>query len=291
MAAFTESRVRITVGVVFVPCIVFLCWMGGTSLFVFVTLVVCFGLREFHGIAAAKAIRPNWFIGVPSALLLCLDAWLEAGNHVPHILTALLVLTTSAEVFRRNAGSPIQNVAATVLGVAYVGLLGCHVILLGNWSMGGPALEADAGRALMTPALLAFAIPWSYDAFAYFTGRLAGRRKLLPRISAGKTVEGAVGGLIGSIAFMFGLRFTLFPFLSPFHCIVLGAAGSVVAQVGDLVESLMKRDAGLKDSSRIIPGHGGVLDRFDSVFFAAPFVYYYLTWMAGWNPDWSLLKP
>ncbi len=280
MAAFAETRVRITVGAVVLPCIVYLCWIGGTSLFVFVTLVVLFGLREYHGIAAAKDIRPNWFIGVPAAFLLCVDAWLNAGGHAPLILTALLLLSASAEVFRKSAGSPFQNVAATVFGVVYIGLLGSHLILLGKWPIDDPAVVMWGERA-MAPVLLAFAIPWSYDAFAYFTGRLLGRRKLLPRISAGKTVEGTVGGLIGAVAFMFGLRYALFPFLSPLQCVVLGAAGGIVAQVGDLAESLVKRDAGVKDSSRIIPGHGGILDRFDSVFFAAPFVYYYLAYLAG----------
>ena len=280
MAAFTETWIRVIVGAVFLPCIVFLCWTAGTGLFVFVTLVVLFGLREYHGIAAAKDIDPNWFIGIPAALLLCLDAWLEAGSHAPVILTALLVLSASVEVFRRGAGSSFQNVAATVFGVIYIGLLGSRLILLGEWPADGPAVVKE-GERIMAPALLAFAIPWSYDAFAYFTGRLLGRHKLLPRVSAGKTVEGAIGGLIGAVAFMFGLRYALFPFLSPLHCVVLGAAGSMAAQMGDLVESLVKRDAGLKDSSRIIPGHGGILDRFDSVFFAAPFVYYYLAYVAG----------
>ena len=280
MAAFPETWVRVIVGAVFLPCIAFLCWTAGTGLFAFVTLVVLFGLREYHGIAAAKDIDPNWYIGVPAAFLLCLDAWLEAGSHAPLILTALLVLSASAEVFRKNAGLPFQNVAATVFGVIYIGLLGSHLILLGKWPADGPAVLTE-GERIMAPVLLAFAIPWSYDAFAYFAGRLLGRHKLLPRVSAGKTVEGTIGGLIGAVAFMFGLRYALFPFLSPLHCVVLGAAGSMAAQIGDLVESLIKRDAGLKDSSRIIPGHGGILDRFDSVFFAAPFVYYYLAYMAG----------
>ncbi len=280
MAAFPETWVRVIVGAVFLPSIAFLCWTAGTGLFVFVTLVVLFGLREYHGIAAAKDIDPNWYIGVPAAFLLCLDAWLEAGSHAPLILTSLLLLSASAEVFRKNAGPPFQNVAATVFGVIYIGLLGSHLILLGKWPAGDPAVVSE-GERIMAPVLLAFAIPWSYDAFAYFTGRLLGRHKLLPRVSAGKTVEGTIGGLIGAVAFMFGLRYALFPFLSPLHCVVLGAAGSMAAQMGDLVESLVKRDAGLKDSSRIIPGHGGILDRFDSVFFAAPFVYYYLVYVAG----------
>ncbi len=280
MAAFSETWIRVIVGVVFVPCIVFLCWIGGTSLFVFVTLVVLFGLREYHGIAVAKDTDPNWFIGVPAAFLLCLDAWLEAGSNAPLILTALLLLAAAAEVFRKSRHSPFQNVAATVFGVLYIGLLGSHLILLGTWPIDDPAVVTLGERA-MAPVLLAFAIPWSYDAFAYFAGRLLGRHKLLPRVSVSKTVEGTIGGLIGAVVFMFVLRYALFPFLSPLHCVVMGAAGGIIAQVGDLVESLLKRDAGVKDSSHFIPGHGGILDRFDSVFYVAPFVYYYLAFVAG----------
>ncbi len=280
MTAYTETWIRVIVGVVFVPCIVFLCWISGTSLFVFVTLVVLFGLREYHWISAAKDVEPNWYIGIPAAFLLCLDAWLEAGSHAPLILTALVLLTAAAEVFRNSPRSPWHNVAATAFGVLYIGLLGSHLILLGTWPIDDPAV-VKWGDRIMAPVLLAFAIPWSYDAFAYFTGRLVGRRKLLSRVSAGKTIEGTVGGLIGAVIFMFALRFTLFPFLTPMHCVILGGVGGIVAQVGDLAESLVKRDAGLKDSSSLIPGHGGVLDRFDSVFFAAPFVYYYLAYVVG----------
>lgn len=278
MAAYAETWIRILVGAVFIPFIVFICWIGGTSLFVFVTLVVVAGLHEYHGIAAARDLEPNRYVGVPAAVLLCLDAWLESGRHAPLILTALVLATAAAEVFRKRARSPFSNIAATIFGAAWIGLLGSYLILLGRGPMDG-AEVVEWGERTMTPALLAFAIPWSCDAFAYFTGRLLGRRKLLRRVSASKTVEGAVGGLIGAVAFMFALQYALFPFLGPLHCVVLGVAGALVAQLGDLAESLMKRDAGLKDSSRIIPGHGGILDRFDSVFFAAPFVYYYLAYV------------
>lgn len=269
-----ETWIRILVSVVFVPCIIFICWMAGISLFVFVSLIVLFGLREYHKIAAAKNVSPNWFIGIPAAFLLCLDAWLDSGVHIPQILTALILLTAAAEVFRNSPQSPFQNMAATILGILYIGLLGSHLILLGEWRIDSLTLM-KAGGEVMAPVLLAFAIPWSYDSFAYFTGKLIGRHQLLSRVSSGKTIEGAIGGVFGALIVMFFLSFTLFPFLTPFDCVVLGVAGGIIAQIGDLVESLVKRDAELKDSSRIIPGHGGILDRFDSVLFAAPFVFYY----------------
>ena len=269
-----ETWIRILVSVVFVPCIIIICWMAGISLFVFITLIILFGLREYHGIATAKNAYPNWFIGIPAAFLLCLDAWLEKGAHIPQIITALVFLTAAAEVFRNSPHSPFQNIAATILGILNIGLLGSHLILLSEWQIDNLKITKVGGEAI-GPVILAFAIPWSYDSFAYFTGKSFGRHRLLPRVSRGKTIEGAIGGLLGALIVMFILRLTLFPFLTPFDCVILGAAGGIISQVGDLAESLMKRDAELKDSSNIIPGHGGILDRFDSVFFAAPFVFYY----------------
>ena len=102
-----------------------------------------------------------------------------------------------------------------------------------------------------------------------------GRHKLIPRISPNKTVEGGVGGLLGAALVGWICTRTFTPFLTPFAGVMLGLAVGVVAQLGDLVESLIKRDAGLKDSAELIPGHGGVLDRFDSLLFTVPVLYYY----------------
>jgi phosphatidate cytidylyltransferase len=128
------------------------------------------------------------------------------------------------------------------------------------------------------------AITWINDTLAYFVGRAIGRHKLLPRVSPGKTIEGAIAGLIGGLltAVLLGANF-IGPHVGVNASLLKWAAGGIiiaaVAQIGDLAESLFKREAGVKDSGKLLPGHGGVLDRFDALFFAIPVAYWYLRWL------------
>jgi len=138
------------------------------------------------------------------------------------------------------------------------------------WQVG---VGYEAGASYV---LLAFFVTWSCDTGAYAVGRVFGRNRPWTRISPRKSVEGAVGGLVFAVAAAFLARSWFAPVLSVTNAAVLGALVGVFAQVGDLVESLLKRDSAHADSSDFIPGHGGVLDRFDSLYFAAPVVYYYL---------------
>jgi len=266
--------IRIIVGILFIPTIILLAWLGNVSLFFFVSLLVLTGLWEYYRISSTKDISPNMIIGMVAGVVLCLDAWLGMGNRAMLILTILILLTTSVEIFRNRAHSAILNTATTVFGVIYVGWLSCHLISIRSIPSSFENLTDMDGVYML---LLAFIIPWFCDTAAYFSGKVLGRHKLIPKISAGKTFEGAIGGIIGTVIGLLALRSSFFSFLSPLHCIIMGVIGSIIAQIGDIAESLLKRDADVKDSSQLIPGHGGVLDRFDSVLFAAPFVYYYLT--------------
>lgn len=265
--------VRIIVGVTLIPAILLVIWAGGAAVAVFTGLITLTGLWEFYRLAVAKGLDPNRFLGLSGGLAIVGDAWIEAGQAVAGILAAVVVTTVAVEIVRKRQSSAILNAAATVCGVLYVGWLGSHLILLRELPATRAGFEAADGFGLL---LLAFLIPWSCDTAAYFTGRWFGAHKLIPRVSPGKTVEGAIGGVAGAIAVVVGLRSWGFPFLSVMHCVVLGLAGGILSQIGDLAESLMKRDAGIKDVSHMVPGHGGVLDRFDSVLFSAPFVYYYM---------------
>jgi len=268
-----DMWIRIIVGIIFIPTIILLVWLGEVSLFLFVVLIVVTGLWEYYRLAGAKNLYPNKVIGMIAGGLLCLDAWLGMGSRGMLILTALIVITAGLEIFRGHSHTAILNTTTTVFGVMYVGWLSCHLIYIRMIPSSFDSLSEQDGVGML---LLAFVIPWFCDTSAYFTGKAIGRHKLIPHISAGKTIEGSVGGIIGTVVGLIALRSAFFSFLTPIHCIIMGGIGSIIAQIGDLAESLMKRDAGVKDSSRLIPGHGGVLDRFDSVLFAAPFVYYYL---------------
>jgi phosphatidate cytidylyltransferase len=200
----------------------------------------------------------------------------------------LLVIFALAIWKRGPLRAPLTAACVTVAGVLFVGgSLGYLVWLrefpgAAHWTTPSSALSpAWQGAALVGFPLL---ITWLNDTFAYFAGRALGRHKLMPTVSPGKTVEGSVAGLVAGIAtaIMVG-RVVLGPQLglvaSP---IIWGIGGVLVAaagQVGDLAESLFKREAGVKDSGKLLPGHGGVLDRFDALFFAIPVSYWFLRWV------------
>lgn len=269
--------VRIIVGVTLVPVILMVAWAGSLYLTLFVDLVIVAGLWEFYRLCHEKGIEPNRYVGISGGLAISIAASLHAEHATPGIVAAVVIAAASTEVFRSRNSSAIQNVATTVFGVLYVGWLTSHLILLRNINEGTDNLTEMDG---MGAVLLALLIPWICDTAAYFTGRAIGRHKLIPRVSSGKTIEGAIGGLLGTPLILLVLRPELFAFIGTVDTVILGLVGAVVSQTGDLAESLIKRDANVKDASQIIPGHGGVLDRFDSVLFSAPFVFYYLTIVA-----------
>ena len=147
----------------------------------------------------------------------------------------------------------------------YVGYFSFHIILID---------QTPYSILIWLVVLTAFGT----DIFAYFTGYLFGKHKLCPAISPKKTIEGAIGGVFGSVILSFAFIMIIQPDLL-FHAIVIGVLGSIISQFGDLTASIIKRKIGIKDYGNLIPGHGGVLDRFDSVLFTAPFVYYYIIWI------------
>ena len=169
----------------------------------------------------------------------------------------------------------IANVATTILGILYGGFMPCHIILLSQFQPTGISFfDIHIGEASSLVVTVFLAVV-ATDVGGYFFGSKYGKHKLAPIISPKKTIEGSVGGAILAIITTLtgGLLNTG---LSVVECIILGIITTVSAQLGDLSESLIKRDAGVKDSSDILPGHGGFLDRVDSYMFAIPMAYYYL---------------
>jgi phosphatidate cytidylyltransferase len=156
----------------------------------------------------------------------------------------------------------LEDGTATVAGILYAGFLPFHVVLI------------DQSGGLPMAVWLVFLTAFGTDIAAYFSGRALGKHKLCPDISPKKTIEGAVGGALGSVVVCGVFGYFALPGLLP-HCLIIGALGSAAAQLGDLTASIFKRKLGIKDYGNLIPGHGGVLDRFDSLLFTAPFVYYY----------------
>jgi phosphatidate cytidylyltransferase len=189
---------------------------------------------------------------------------------------ALLATLLAALFLRGPERRPLSAVAITVLAVLYTGGLLSFAYGLRTHDY---IIDARAGTALVMYPLV---ITWTTDIAAYFVGRAFGRRKLMPSVSPAKTVAGAVGGLAAAIIMSWAyVKWVLVAQASlgmaPWIALSVGAAISLAGQLGDLVESMLKREAGVKDSSRIIPGHGGVLDRLDSLFFAIPVTYFLFT--------------
>jgi phosphatidate cytidylyltransferase len=159
-----------------------------------------------------------------------------------------------------------------MLGVFYVAFLASHLVLLRELPLAA-GLDYSIGSSFV---FLAFAVTWACDTGAYIVGTVAGKHPLIPRVSANKTVEGSIGGLAFAVAGAAVAKYTFAPYLTLGQAAILGMAAGAIGQLGDLVESMIKRDADVKDTSGLIPGHGGVLDRFDGLLFTAPLLYYYL---------------
>ena len=217
--------------------------------------------------------------------LLQLAAWGFTRNLLHDFLPALLALLTITalilEVMRRDR-EPLANLGVTFLGVIYIGWLFSYLIFLRSipgtihvWPY-LPVMTTPRGAWLV---LYVIAVTWSTDAGAYFTGMRFGRRPLAPTLSPKKTLEGALGGLVA--ATMMSLVWGAWIHLPLLHCLVLGPVLGALGQIGDLCESALKRDLGIKDFGTLLPGHGGILDRFDSLLFTAPIAYYYLYFFAG----------
>ncbi|GAB4270062.1 phosphatidate cytidylyltransferase [Thermincola ferriacetica] len=252
---------RVLSAVIGIPILLLSVWLGGWYLAAVITVLAVIGVLEFARIAEGMQVKvwvPGMLVGVILFILSVL---------FPKKIKLALVVTIIIWVFlcRTVIGTRfnILNGALSLTGTIYLGWLLSHILLL-------RALEF--GFYLV---LFVFMATWFTDTMAYFVGSGIGRHKLAPTISPKKTIEGAVGGLIGST--LAGLLMSFFLKEVPMiHLLVIGFLAGIVGQAGDLVESAMKRKAGVKDSGNLIPGHGGVLDRFDSMLFTAPLVYYYV---------------
>ncbi len=261
---------RLAVILLGVPCLYLVTERGGVFFLLLVNMIILLGLREFYVLMKAKGYEPFEVLGYFCSLAISWYAWHE-GAVVPLILTASLLAIMIREVFRKEMSQSLGHMAVTVFGIMYIGWLGSHLVLLRELPTSLGLNDHIGARLVFMVALLT----WATDTAAYLFGVALGRHKLIPRISPNKTVEGAVGGLLGAALVGWLLSRGMVPFVTPLAGIILGLVVGVMAQLGDLVESLIKRDAGIKDTAELIPGHGGVLDRFDSMLFTAPVVYYY----------------
>ena len=265
---------RLLTASVGVPVTIVCSLVGGIPFLLAMNLVIGAGLFEFYRMMEAKGIRPYKTVGVAAGLVVSWYVYFQGGVFSGLFITLILITIMGLELFRRDGELAVFHISTTILGVFYVAWLGSHIILLRQ--LGENVAGTDLGGFFV---ILAFALAWGTDTGAYFVGNSFGKRKLLPRVSPGKSVEGALGGVVVAIVVAFIAKVTIVPLLTVVDVLVLGLTAPVMAVLGDLVESLMKRDVRIKDTSRALPGHGGMLDRFDSVLFVAPLVYYYLRFL------------
>jgi phosphatidate cytidylyltransferase len=263
---------RVAAAVVFVPLFVLLTRGGGYAFLGFVDLFILIGLLEFYGMMRAKGMHPYRGIGVASGLTLSTYMYFRSGLYANFFLAFVVIAIMGLELTRKDNRRAVYHVSTTIFGVVYVAYLGSHLVLLRElpWQI---ERDYSLGASFV---FLAFAVTWSADTGAYLVGSVFGRRPLLPRVSRHKTWEGALGGVgFGALAGYLASR-TFASYLTPGWGVALGAVAAAVGLLGDLFESMLKRDAEIKDTSRVIPGHGGVLDRFDSLLFTVPLIYYFL---------------
>lgn len=286
----SELTRRVLFGVVAAPLAVAIVLAGGAPLAGLLAVASAIAAWEFFRIARAAGHLPLGDLGCALAGLLPLAVHARYLNlfqpRFSHLAVIVLLLVALPIWMRGSTGKPLGAAATTLLGVAYTGgllsfgyAIRYHEYAAGGVEIGGVPIAAG-GVLLGLPLILT----WATDIGAFFVGRSVGGRKLIPSVSPGKTLSGAIGGVVVSVLVTWVyVRFALRPAaqlsLAPWAMVLFGVAISVVAQVGDLAESLLKREAGVKDSSTLLPGHGGVLDRLDSLFFVLPVAHLLLGWL------------
>ncbi len=265
---------RIIVAAVGIPIAVGILILGGWPLTLTMAGLAAVGTLELYRMGEARGWQAFPWIGLPATVaIVALAGWSAGAGEwaLPAIavLLSVVLLALGGGVFLRGpSGAPLPTVAITIFGVVYLAIPFAFALFLHDLSI----------HLLVLP----FLATWLGDSAAYFAGRRFGKRKLLPTVSPAKTVEGGVGGVVGSmVGAAVYAAVTLGTESSPHHlpwewALLLGAILGGSGIVGDLAESLLKREAGVKDSGTILPGHGGVLDRFDALLVNLPLTYLFI---------------
>ena len=274
-----------------VPAVIYLIIAGGLPYLATVVVVILLGQREFYRLIEDKGAQPLVSYGLVAGAALPVVAYVGNEYHATLLMTATLLVVMVRQLGKAQIKDSLASISGTFFGVFYVGWLLSHTIVLrqfhdaviarfGRGAVAQLGIADEAGIFFMVYTLTV--VIWC-DSGAYFGGRAYGRRKLAPKISPGKTIEGAICGILAGTVAGFvakGLFDFFWPALShPFSwgaALIFGVVISVVGIVGDLVESLLKRDAAVKDTGTLLPGFGGVLDRIDAPLLAIPVTYYLL---------------
>jgi phosphatidate cytidylyltransferase len=263
-----NMQTRILAGVIGGAVFIGAIWFSEWTFFLLFGLLTILGVLEFYRLMGVNNVEPNRILGVLLAAaifaLIFLDQKALVRENLLFALLPAMMLPFLAELFRKKT-QPFLNIGVTLLGVFFVAVPFSLLSLV----------AFPFGQYSWQPVLGIMLLIWSADSGAYFAGKTFGSHKLFERISPGKTWEGWVGGTILALAVGWLLG-DFFTDLSRFHWLGIAAIISVFGVLGDLAESLMKRSLGVKDSGTLIPGHGGILDRFDSLIMVVPFIVAFL---------------
>ncbi len=264
-------RERLLVSFVLIPIVLAAVYLGGWALLVVWGIAFLLCGYEFFAILRAGGYRSNLLLGLVLIAILLAAAQSQI-DALPYVLIVLVILPPFLELFRKDHAAFLTSWALTSLGVLYVGGLGAYLFRL--WDLNSAAarlvIPLTRGAAWLLITLLA---TWATDTAAYIVGKSMGRRPFFHEISPKKTWEGAIGGIAGA-TIAFGILASYMG-VSPFFAFPGGLIIGVAGTVGDLAESLIKRQVGVKDSGALLVGHGGVLDRLDSTLFTVVAAYYF----------------
>ncbi len=256
-----KSNSRYLGALILSPLIVFL-FIGGPYLKVMSLALSLIGMYEIYSAAKAVDIKPISIVGYIACIFYYIfNSNSEISLFIIIVLTFILLINSVL-----NVKYNVIDISVTLLGFVYCGISFSFISLVN---------QMPYGKYMVW---IIFLSSWMCDTAAYYTGRIFGKRKLCPKVSPKKTIEGSIGGLIGSMVACsaFGFFISKSVPISNYHYVILGLLGGIAGQFGDLSASSIKRYVGIKDYSNLIPGHGGILDRFDSILFSSVIVFYYL---------------
>tara|TARA_B100001013_G_scaffold113974_1_gene65540 strand:- start:1086 stop:1874 length:789 start_codon:yes stop_codon:yes gene_type:complete len=256
---------RLLTSIIAVPIVAGIVYYGSPTLFLFfVAAVILMGVHEYFTIIDRIGIGGFRIPGMVLSLLLLLSFHFNGNFMTEWGLIAGVVLFAAWFLQEDNVKVAIDQISFTLFGILYVAGLGGYCLLIRN---------LEDGRSLVFFLLL---IVWLGDIVAYYWGKYFGKKPIAPIVSPNKTMEGAIAGLAGSLAAGFIAEFWFLGHIAMVHCLLVALLCGTIGQFGDLAESLLKRYTDIKDSGNVLPGHGGVLDRIDSLLFAGPAFYCYL---------------
>jgi len=252
---------RLIVAVVLLPIIyIYIMYLPSVYFLVLLIFLSIIAMSEFYSMYHVEGILKytGIFFGV---FILCVSS--RAKDYLPDIIILSVMAIIGIRLFsKKNPLSSLSDISPSVLGLLYIPVLFTFQMKIREI---GPEW-----------VIFLYASVWSSDTMAYYIGKGIGKRKLYVEMSPHKTVAGAVGSLIGGVVAVFILRAVLIPQLTVSSALIVGVVIGIISIIGDLVESMFKRDAGVKDSSTLIPGHGGILDKIDGALFAGPVLYWML---------------